>query len=55
MKSETLPLFWVEYRQMSNPVREAARKAYRLWAEIHFIRRYISSALTARKEFGQFA
>lgn len=36
MKSATLPSFWVEYRQLINPVREAARKAYRLWAENPF-------------------
>lgn len=36
MKSATLPSFWAEYRQLSNPVRKAARKAYRLWAENPF-------------------
>lgn len=33
MKSATLPSFWVEYRQLSSSVREAARKGYQLWAE----------------------
>lgn len=36
MKSATLPSFWAEYRQLSNPVKEAARKAYRLWSENPF-------------------
>jgi hypothetical protein len=33
MKSATLPSFWAKYQPLSNPVREAARKAYRLWAD----------------------
>lgn len=32
MKSAVLPSFWVEYRQLSNDVRQSARKAYHLWA-----------------------
>ncbi|HIK09765.1 MAG TPA: hypothetical protein IGS52_05785 [Oscillatoriaceae cyanobacterium M33_DOE_052] len=36
MKSEVLPSFWQEYRQLNNEVRERARKAYRLWAENPF-------------------
>jgi len=36
MKSEVLPSFWAEYRQLSNDVRQRARKAYRLWAENPF-------------------
>jgi hypothetical protein len=36
MKSATLPSFWAEYRQLSNPVRQAARKAYRLWVKNPF-------------------
>jgi hypothetical protein len=36
MKSEVLPSFWAEYRQLSNDVRQSARKAYRLWAENPF-------------------
>lgn len=36
MKSATLPSFWSEYRQLSSPVKEAARKAYQLWAENPF-------------------
>ena len=32
MKSATLPSFWAEYRQLSNPVRASARKVYRFWA-----------------------
>ena len=33
MKSEVLPSFWTEYRNLSYDVRQSARKAYRLWAE----------------------
>ncbi len=33
MKSATLPSFWLEYRKLTIPLRENARKAYRLWAE----------------------
>jgi hypothetical protein len=36
MKSATLPSFWSQYRQLSEPVRTSARKAYRLWAENPF-------------------
>ncbi|MBD1879036.1 hypothetical protein [Coleofasciculus sp. FACHB-T130] len=36
MKSAVLPSFWVEYRQLSNDVRQSARKAYRLWANNPF-------------------
>ena len=36
MKSETLPSFWAEYRKLSNPIRERARKTYRLWADNPF-------------------
>lgn len=36
MKSAVLPSFWVEYRQLSNDVRQSAWKAYRLWAENPF-------------------
>ena len=36
MKSVTLPSFWAEYRQLSNPIRERARKTYRLWADNPF-------------------
>jgi mRNA-degrading endonuclease RelE of RelBE toxin-antitoxin system len=36
MKSETLPSFWTEYRKLSNPIRERARKTYRLWADNPF-------------------
>jgi mRNA-degrading endonuclease RelE of RelBE toxin-antitoxin system len=33
MKSATLPSFWAEYRKLSEPIRERARKNYRLWAD----------------------
>jgi mRNA-degrading endonuclease RelE of RelBE toxin-antitoxin system len=36
MKSETLPSFWAEYRKLSNPIKERARKTYRLWADNPF-------------------
>ncbi len=36
MKSATLPSFWAKYYPLSNSVREAARKAYRLWADNPF-------------------
>jgi mRNA-degrading endonuclease RelE of RelBE toxin-antitoxin system len=36
MKSATLPSFWAEYRKLSNPIRERARKTYRLWADNPF-------------------
>ncbi len=36
MKSAVLPSFGVEYRQLSNDVRQGARKAYRLWANNPF-------------------
>lgn len=36
MKSATLSSFWAKYRQLSSPVREGARKAYRLWAKNPF-------------------
>lgn len=36
MKSAVLPSFWAEYRQLSNAVRQSARKAYRLWEENPF-------------------
>jgi mRNA-degrading endonuclease RelE of RelBE toxin-antitoxin system len=36
MKSATLPSFWAEYRKLSNPIRERARKIYRLWADNPF-------------------
>lgn len=36
MKSVTLPSFWSEYEQLSEPVKKAARKTYRLWAENPF-------------------
>lgn len=36
MKSETLPSFWAEYRQLNQEIRQNARKAYRLWAENPF-------------------
>ncbi|MBD1930514.1 hypothetical protein [Funiculus sociatus] len=36
MKSAALPSCWVEYRQLSNDLRQSARKAYRLWAKNPF-------------------
>jgi hypothetical protein len=36
MKSMTLPSFWQAYCSLENPVRQRARKAYRLWAENPF-------------------
>jgi mRNA-degrading endonuclease RelE of RelBE toxin-antitoxin system len=36
MKSATLPSFWAEYRKLSNPIRERARKTYHLWADNPF-------------------
>jgi hypothetical protein len=36
MKSVALPSFWTGYRQLSFPIRENARKAYRLWAKNPF-------------------
>lgn len=36
MRSATLPSFWVKYRPLSNSVKEAAQKAYRLWADNPF-------------------
>ncbi|MDB9519777.1 hypothetical protein PN466_22800 [Roseofilum reptotaenium CS-1145] len=36
MKSEVLPSFWQQYRQLNQEVRERARKAYRLWSENPF-------------------
>jgi mRNA-degrading endonuclease RelE of RelBE toxin-antitoxin system len=36
MKSATLPSFWAEYRKLSEPIRERARKNYRLWADNPF-------------------
>jgi hypothetical protein len=36
MKSATLPSFWAESRKFSNPIRERARKTYRLWADNPF-------------------
>ncbi|WP_373547856.1 type II toxin-antitoxin system RelE/ParE family toxin [Chamaesiphon sp.] len=36
MKSATLPSFWAEYQKLSNPIRERARKTYRLWADNPF-------------------
>jgi mRNA-degrading endonuclease RelE of RelBE toxin-antitoxin system len=36
MKSETLPSFWTEYRKLSNPIKERARKTYRLWLDNPF-------------------
>ncbi|MBD1834497.1 hypothetical protein H6F61_17790 [Cyanobacteria bacterium FACHB-472] len=36
MKSAALPSFWVEYRQLTNDLRQSARKAYRLWAKNPF-------------------
>jgi mRNA-degrading endonuclease RelE of RelBE toxin-antitoxin system len=36
MKSETLPSFWAEYRKLSNPIKERARKTYRLWVDNPF-------------------
>jgi hypothetical protein len=36
MKSATLPSFWVEYRKLTNQIRERARKTYRLWADNPF-------------------
>ena len=47
MKSETLSSFWAEYQKLSNPIKERARKTYRLWADnpfhpsLHF--KYIDS------------
>ena len=32
MNSNTVPSFWEAYRALNEPVRRAARKAYRLWA-----------------------
>lgn len=36
MKSATLPSFWTAYQTLDEPVKRAARKAYRLWAENPF-------------------
>jgi hypothetical protein len=36
MKSETLPSFWAEYRKLSNPIKERARKTYRFWVDNPF-------------------
>jgi mRNA-degrading endonuclease RelE of RelBE toxin-antitoxin system len=36
MKSETLPSFWAEYQKLSNPIKERARKTYRLWTDNPF-------------------
>jgi len=36
MKSTTLPSFWAAYQTLHESVRQAARKAYRLWAENPF-------------------
>lgn len=36
MKSETLPSFWTEYQKLSNPIKERARKTYRLWVDNPF-------------------
>jgi mRNA-degrading endonuclease RelE of RelBE toxin-antitoxin system len=36
MKSATLPSFWAEYRKLSHPIRERARKTYLLWADNPF-------------------
>ena len=36
MKHETLSSFWREYKQLDEPVRRAASKAYRLWVENPF-------------------
>ncbi|HIK09952.1 MAG TPA: hypothetical protein IGS52_06770 [Oscillatoriaceae cyanobacterium M33_DOE_052] len=36
MKSEVLPSFWAEYRQLSPEIRQRARIAYRQWAENPF-------------------
>lgn len=36
MTSETLPSFWSRYRSLPASVREAARKAYRLWSDNPF-------------------
>jgi mRNA-degrading endonuclease RelE of RelBE toxin-antitoxin system len=36
MKSEVLPSFWSAYKDLEEPIRHAARKAYRLWAENPF-------------------
>jgi hypothetical protein len=38
MKSAVLPSFWVEYRRLSDDVRQSASKAYRLWAQNPFHR-----------------
>jgi hypothetical protein len=36
MKSAVLASFWAEYRQLSNEIRQSAKKAYRLWEENPF-------------------
>jgi mRNA-degrading endonuclease RelE of RelBE toxin-antitoxin system len=36
MKSETLPAFWAEYRKLSNPIKERARRTYSLWLDNPF-------------------
>lgn len=38
MNSATLPSFWEAYSTLEEPLRMAARKAYRLWAENPFHR-----------------
>ena len=36
MKSQALPSFWESYQRLPDPVKRAARKAYRLWQESPF-------------------
>jgi hypothetical protein len=36
MKSAVLPQFWQEYRKLNPNIRQAARKAYILWADNPF-------------------
>lgn len=36
MRSATLPSFWVEYRRLSDEIKQSARKAYELWQENPF-------------------
>ncbi len=36
MKSAVLPSFWSEYGQLSDDIRQSARKTYRLWVQNPF-------------------
>ncbi len=36
MRSVVLPSFWAEYQQLTNEIRQSARKSYRLWADNPF-------------------